>query len=98
LVAVAEVSAHPDRRLREAAVGPVAVDEVYRGKSVVLGGGILHHGAAPESWIRWSNLKEKLPAGACVLWVDCYHVWQKRLINLIFEQQNGNRSLRPADS
>ena len=86
LVAVAEVGAHPDRRLRDGAVGPVAVDEVDRGKSVVLGGGILHHGAAPESWTRWSNLKEKSPAGACVLWVDCYHGWQKRLTNLIFEQ------------
>jgi hypothetical protein len=58
LIAVAEIGAHPDRRLRDAAARPVAVDKVYRGKSMVLGGGIAHHGAAPEDWIRWENFKE----------------------------------------
>jgi hypothetical protein len=43
LVAVAQVGAHPDRRLVDDAVRPVAVDEFYRGKSVVLGGGRLQH-------------------------------------------------------
>jgi hypothetical protein len=60
---------------------------------VVLGGGILQHETAPESWIRWSNLKEKSLAGACVLWVDCLLVWQIMPNIILIEQQNGNRSL-----
>ena len=67
LITIAEVGAHPDRRLRDGVAWPVAVDEVYRRKSVVLGGWVAHHGAAPEDWIRWENFKELQPAGACVL-------------------------------
>ena len=48
LVTVAQIGAHPDRRLGDRAVRPVAVDELDRGKSVVLGGGGGQHGKAPE--------------------------------------------------
>jgi hypothetical protein len=48
LVAVAQVGAHPDRRLGDAAARPLAVDQRDGGEGAVFGGGIGQHGGS--SW------------------------------------------------
>jgi hypothetical protein len=57
LVAVTKVGAHPDWRLFDDAVRPVAVDKFYRGKSVVLGVRRLQHdgGSWAAGCIDWMN-------------------------------------------
>ena len=48
LITVAQIGAHPDRRLADDVVGPGAVAQGDGGKGTVFGGGVLdHHGAAP---------------------------------------------------
>ncbi len=72
LIAVAQIGAHPDRRLGDDAVRPVAVDESDRGKRAVFAVGVVQHGDAPENRLDERNSREKAPAGACVL---CAALW-----------------------
>ena len=66
LVAVAKVGAHPYRRLVDHPVRPLAVGELDRWEGGVFGGGVVHHGAAPEAGFDGVNHTEQRRAGACV--------------------------------
>ena len=61
LVAVAQVRAHPHRRCRDRAVGPLPVRQLHGRKRPVLAGRILHHRGLPVRWRRIS------PTGLSVL-------------------------------
>ncbi|MPN09407.1 hypothetical protein SDC9_156697 [bioreactor metagenome] len=58
LVAVAQIGAHPDRRLVDDTVRPLAVAEADWREGLVLGGAGLRHLGGSGNLLRWRNLTQ----------------------------------------